>query len=105
MGLNFLSFDSVTEFIHSLPTDEQLKIGAAIDSMKERDFDSVYVKTLKGPIKELIVKSRRFIFCIENNTIYFLRAFTKKSAKTPKREIKMAERMYKLLLKQLQTNK
>lgn len=105
MGLNFLSFDSVTKFIHSLSADEQLKIGAAIDAMKERNFDSVYVKTLKGPIRELIVKSRRFIFRIESNTIYFLRAFTKKSSKTLKREIKMAERIYKLLLRQLQTNK
>lgn len=103
MGFNFVIFKNVAGFIHSFPTDEQLKIGAAIDLMKEGDFGYVYVKTLKGPIKELIVKNRRFIFCIENNIIYFLRAFTKKSAKTPKKEIEMAERIYKLLLQRLKT--
>lgn len=72
--------------------------------MKKGDFTSVYIKTLQGPLRELIVMRYRLIFCIEGKVIYFLRAFMKKSAKTPKREIDSAQKMHKLLISYLQNN-
>jgi len=92
----------VNDFIESLPDKEKLILKATVDTLKRKDFDSIHAKTLKGPIKELIVKRRRFIFCIENDTIYFLKAFTKKTQKTPRNEIEISEKLYKLLVKQLQ---
>ncbi len=94
-------FDRVTEFIGSLHEDEQVRILEDIESIRLGDFEAVYIKTLRGPIKEFIVRRTRVIFCIENETLYALRAFTKKTMKTPRREIEMAERMYSLLLRQL----
>ncbi len=98
-------FDQVTQFLHSIPDGERFKIATELESIREGDFESAYIKTLRGPIKELIVRKRRIIFCIENNTLYVLRAFTKKSMKTPKKELDAGEHMYLLLLKQLGHNK
>jgi len=89
------TFNSVTKFIHSLPDKERLKIAAAIRTLSRNNFISLHVKTLRGPMKELIVKKRRIIFFTKENTIYFIRAFTKRTAKTPKREIEYAEEIVK----------
>jgi len=98
-------FDRVTEFIGSLSKQERLKTASRIDSIREGDFESVYVKMIRGPIKELIVKDSRFIFCIENNTMFVFHAFTKKTAKTPQKEIMRSEALYSLLIRQVAQNK
>ncbi len=103
LGLQILS--QVSVFIRSIPEDEQLKIATELESIREGDFESAYIKTLRGPIKELISRKRRIIFCIEKEVLYVLRAFTKKSAKTPKRELEVSEQIYALLRKQIGQNK
>ncbi|MFA6552491.1 MAG: type II toxin-antitoxin system RelE/ParE family toxin [Candidatus Paceibacterota bacterium] len=97
--LNVLIIDEVKKFIDSLPEQERAKLAAAIASLINRNFETVHIKTLRNYLKELIIKKRRYIFCIENSTIYFLRAFTKKTAKTPPTEIKAATEIYKRLMK------
>lgn len=96
---------STKEFIENLPSSDQAKISASEDTMKNGDFASVYIKVLRGHLRELIVMRYRLIFCIEGRVIYFLRAFMKKSSKTPKHEIDSAEKTHKLLIAYLQNNK
>ncbi len=103
LGLQFLN--QATNFIHSLPEGDQLKIAMEIESMRQGDFESAYIKTLRGPIKELISRKNRIIFCLEGSTLYILRGFTKKSMKTPRRELEASERIYSLLMEQLRQNK
>ncbi|MEK7609951.1 MAG: type II toxin-antitoxin system RelE/ParE family toxin [Patescibacteria group bacterium] len=95
--LNISWFERVTEFINSLPEAERLKIGKVVEAIQAGEFESLHIKTIKGPIKELIVHKTRILFCIEKSTLYYLNAFTKKSAKTPRSEIRFAEYIYRLL--------
>lgn len=87
----------IETFIFNLPTEDQSKISGNIEAIRNKKFDSVYIKQLKGNIKELRVKNYRLIFFIHKNTIYFVRIFIKKTNKTPKNEIGMAEKYYKLI--------
>lgn len=96
-----LFFDSVRDFIETLPNNDQGKINATVVAMESGDFESSYIKTLRTPIKELIIKKYRIVFFIHQNTIYFIGAFIKKSAKTPKKEIENAEKIYKIIIKNL----
>ena len=81
-----------------LPKVERAKILSDIETMKKGDWSSLYVKTLKGPLRELIVKRYRIVFFINENVLYFVRAFQKKTAKTPREEIEQAEQIYKLFI-------
>jgi phage-related protein len=92
---HLLFFEDVRRFIIALPYSDQAKIKADTDALGNGNFVSVSTKTLRGPIRELIVKDVRLLFCIEGNSICFLHAFIKKSMKTPAREIDHAEKMYK----------
>ncbi len=87
--------DTVKEFIHTLSIADQAKIAAHTSVMRSGDFKSVHIKQLKGPIAELIVKQHRLIFFRNKKVIYFVGAFIKKSKKTPLREIRHAEEIYK----------
>ncbi len=91
--------DSVNDFLNKLPRVERAKIFSDIDKMRSGDWSSLYIKTLKGPIRELIVKQNRIIFFINENVLYFIRAFRKKTAKTPPHEIEQAERIYNLIMR------
>lgn len=90
--------DSVNEFVDKLPRAERAKIFGTIEKMRSGDWSSVYVKTLKGPIRELIVKQNRILFFINENVLHFIHAFRKKTAKTPPQEIERAEQIYKLFM-------
>jgi phage-related protein len=96
-----LFLDDVRNFIGTLPNEDQGKINATVVAMESGDFESSYIKTLKTPIKELIIKRYRLIFFIYQNTIYFIGVFIKKSAKTPKKEIENAEKIYKMMIEKL----
>lgn len=87
---------SVTNFLRELPSKDCSNIEGDADVMRSGDLHSPRIKTLKGPIKELIVKEYRILFFIHEHIIYFVRAFRKKSKKTPLKEIEYAERTYKL---------
>lgn len=89
-------FGEAPRFIEQLPETDKAKILASAKIM-ETDFDVVYTKLLRTPIRELVVKKYRVLFFIKKNTIYFVRGFIKKSQKTPVREIEKAERVYNLM--------
>lgn len=96
-----LFLDNVKNFIGTLSNENQGKINATVTAMEAGNFESIYIKTLKTPIKELVVKNYRLIFFIHRTTIYFIGAFIKKSAKTPRKEIENAEKMYKIIIKNI----
>ena len=88
---------SIEKFISEIPSFDKEKILASIACIQEGDFQSVYIKTLKSPIKELIVKKYRLIFFIDGKIIYFIEAFIKKTAKTPRIEIGNAQNIYHII--------
>jgi len=57
------------------------------------------LQTLKTPIRELIIKNYRFVFFINKNKIWFVGAFIKKTIKTPKVEIKNAQKLYDKIIR------
>jgi len=89
--------DPVNDFLNELPRTERAKIFSSIDKMRSGNWSSLYIKTLKGPIRELIVKQYRVIFFMSGSVLYFVRAFRKKTAKTPPQEIGRAEHIYKMI--------
>jgi phage-related protein len=93
-----LFISAVKIFIDSLPEEDRAKINCATDAMELNNFDSLYIKTLKTPIKELIIKKYRFVFFINKNDIWFVGSFIKKTTKTPKNEIENAKRLYKEII-------
>jgi phage-related protein len=90
-------FNSVSDFINELPQAERAKIFGSINKIKGGDWSSLHIKTLKGPLRELVVKQYRLIFFMSEDVLYFVRAFQKKTAKTPPQEVEQAERIYKLV--------
>ena len=92
-----LVLESARRYIDNLSESAQGAIRADIDAMKFGDFNSVYTKTLKGKIRELIVGRHRISYFVIRGVLYFVRGFPKKSAKTPKKEIEYAEQVYMLM--------
>ena len=70
------------------------KFDTAILALREREYDEVQIKKLRGPIHELKLKKHRFIFFELESCIYFTNAFMKKTMKTPKLEIEYALAVY-----------
>ena len=87
--------EDVSFFLNDLSTSDSAKIFAHIESMKLGHTGVIRVKTLRGKIKELIVKQYRIVFFETDGTIYVINAFKKRSNKTPKRFIDTAEKIYK----------
>lgn len=87
----------IETFISNLSSDDQDKISGTVEMLRNKRLDSIYIKQLRGNIKELKVRKYRLIFFIHKETVYFLRIFIKKTNKTPKNEIDMAEKYYKLI--------
>ncbi|MEK7107022.1 MAG: type II toxin-antitoxin system RelE/ParE family toxin [Patescibacteria group bacterium] len=92
-----LVLQAAQEYIDGLSKSEQGAIRADIDTMKLGGFDSVYTKTLKGKVRELIIGRHRISYFAVGGILYFVRGFPKKSAKTPKKEIEYAEQIYMLM--------
>lgn len=96
-----LFLELVEDFIEEQSVSDQAKIAAAVSVMAKGEkeyWHLLRIKTLKSPVKELIIKQCRVIFFSEKNTIYFIGAFVKKTAKTPKSQIDQAEKIYKMLM-------
>ncbi len=91
----------VLEYIESLSKKEKAKTLKYIEFLRIQKgyLDEPYSRHIKGRIRELRVdfgKSRHriFYFVFIKKTIILLHAFTKKSPKTPTKEIARAENNY-----------
>ena len=85
--------------IGTLSIPDQARIKAAEEALVLGDFQALYIKSLKGPIRELIVGNYRLVFFYwKENSILFVDIFRKKSNKTPLRIIRHAERIYKMVM-------
>ena len=93
--IEVLRLTQVTEYLQAVGEKDRIKVRAAMLAISERRFESVRIKQLRAAIHELIVKQHRFIYFQKESTIYFIRAFRKKTMKTPKLEIDQAEKIYK----------
>jgi|SRR3989344_6617311 len=89
--------DKAKFFLNTLHSVDKNRLVASISSMRNGNFELVRIKTLKGKVRELIVKDYRITFFVIGNSIYCINGFVKKSQKTPKHEIDYAEKIYKLL--------
>lgn len=90
--------DRAKGFIQNLEIHDRAKIAAAIKTLESGNFQSVETKTLKGPIKELIVRSYRITFFVsKEHTIYFVSGFRKQTRKTPRNEIEYSQNIFKIL--------
>lgn len=88
---------AVESLLETLPQASRGQVKASITFLEDGDFRTPYTKKLKGVVRELIVGDYRFIFFIKGSILYFTSAFRKKTAKTPQKEIELAEKYYKLL--------
>ncbi len=88
----------VKEIIISIPESDRSKITAAIVLMEEGNFHLVETKILQSPIRELKIKKYRLVFFIHEQILYFIHIFVKKTAKTPKKEIKYSQKIYKMII-------
>jgi len=91
MNLQVFLFPGAREYISSLPEKEHGRISSDINAMKEGRFDEVRTKQLRGSIHELIRGRHRITYFKIDSTLYFVRGFAKKTAKTPRAEIEYAE--------------
>lgn len=83
------------EYLVTVSEKDKAKIYASIEMIRSGDSSKVFIKTLRGAIRELKVKFHRLLFFSHTGTIYFVGGFRKKSAKTPKNELDYAEDAYK----------
>lgn len=93
MDLQVRVIPAAREYIFSISEKDHGKITSAIQALKEGRFEEVYTKQLKGDVRELIVGKHRISYFKLNSTLYFVRGFAKKTAKTPKKEIEYAEQV------------
>ncbi len=98
MDLQAHVLGAAKEYLASITPSERSGIYSHIDAMKRGNFLAVHTKQLKGDIRELIVGRHRVSYFKIGSTLYFVRGFAKKSAKTPKKEIAYAERSYKSII-------
>ena len=87
------------EYIAGISDANAGAIKRDVEAILEGDLTAISTKKLKERIRELIVGHHRILYFKIENNVYFVRGFRKKSAKTPKKEIEYAEKMYKQLKK------
>src|SRR3989344_3847682 len=97
MHLNSHILAPASNYINGLALADNAAVLSDIEAMKSGDFDSVHTKQLKGEVRELIVGRHRISYCNVGSTLYFIRGFYRKSAKTPKYEIEYATQVLKLI--------
>ncbi|MDO8518093.1 MAG: type II toxin-antitoxin system RelE/ParE family toxin [bacterium] len=100
-----LILESVKKAIEELEPPLQARIKVAQEALASGDFQSVYTKSLQGPIRELIVRPYRLIFFLKERTIYFVGIFRKKTAKTPLQAIRNSLYIYKTIQKITKSSK
>ena len=84
-------------YIKGLTDAEQIKLAGAIRCLLNNETTAVRTKQLRGSVRELIVGNHRVTYFKLEDSLYFVRGFRKKTAKTPRNEIEYAERIYNAL--------
>jgi len=97
--LKVIVLDEVETFRKNLSEQDKSKVNASITAIRSRKHGTVYIKPLKGTLRELIIKRFRFVFFVDKDIVYFVGAFIKKTKKTPIIEIENAEKIYKIITK------
>jgi len=87
------------EYINSISGVDAGAVKRDVEAILANDLKVISTKQLRGRIRELIVGHHRFTYFKIETTVFFVRGFRKKSAKTPRNEIDYAEKMYRLLKK------
>ncbi len=88
---------SAEKYLKVLLPAEQAMVVADINDIRNGNFAAVRTKQLRGAIRELIVGHHRFTYFRLLDTLYFVRGFRKKTAKTPLQEIEYANNVYKIM--------
>lgn len=88
---------SAEKYLRNISESERARIDADMYAMSLGDESQVKTKQLRGAIRELIAGSHRLTYFALDGTLYFVRGFRKKSAKTPRQEIEYAEQVHKIL--------
>lgn len=97
MDLHIQILDEVKSFLESLPDKDTAKVLASITIMQTGAVGTVVTRQISGSIRELKVKQHRVLYFQRGGTLYFVGGFTKKSQKTPQREIENAKNIQKLI--------
>lgn len=92
-----LFLEGAKRYIAGISDEDRGVILRGIEALCANDMKSVRTKQLRGKIRELKSGPYRITYFELNRILYFVRGFRKRSAKTPKREIEYAEKVYKLL--------
>ncbi len=96
----------VKDFIDDLEFHGRAKVIRTIELLEEfgPELSHPFVKHLRGKIWELRISSERILYFIfDRENIVLLHGFTKKTRKTPIREIVIAENRLQKILKGIQT--
>lgn len=94
-----LFLERAKEYIEALPGSDRGAIYRDIEALVSNQLAGVHTKTLRSPVRELISGHHRLIYFKINSALYFASGFRKKSAKTPKREVEHAYRLFVILKK------
>lgn len=86
-------------YVESLSQKDKSKVLAGIAALEVGNFALIRTKQLQGQVRELIVQKHRITYFTIDSILYLVRAFTKKTKKTPRVEIEYAAKMYVLLTK------
>lgn len=92
----------VKEFLKSLSGGSIGKVAQNLDLLKAHGpfLGMPYCRKLTREIKELRIRGKeevRILYAFSKNDIYLLHGFKKKTEKTPRREIKIAEERLRAL--------
>lgn len=90
--------NDVSDFLDGTSGEDAAKIAAHLKSLEEDRTEGLRIKTLKGRVKELIVKQYRVICFKVGATWFVVDVFKKQSKKTPRRVIERAEKIYQSIL-------
>ncbi len=99
--LNISWFERFREFFDSLREEDRNRIESALLAIRERNFELLYIKEISGPIKEVRVGKHRVLFCIEYSNVYVFTGFLKKTMRTPRDQKETAQKLYSLLLQEI----
>lgn len=83
----------VTKILYNFPVGERARINKVVELFEENGFllNEIYLKKLSKKVWELRPGRIRLLFGIIGNEAIIVNIFVKKTAKTPLKEIKLAE--------------